>query len=65
MGELTVGTQYVCVKGDNINRPTIHWGGVGGEHVLAQNHFSLGPSHISYCPLAPVVLLGPKISAHG
>lgn len=65
MGELTVGTQYMCVKGDNINRPTIHWGGVGGEHVLAQNQFSLWPSHISYCPLAPVVLLGPKISAHG
>ena len=41
LGELTAGTQYTFVNGDNINRLMIHWGGLGRELLLVQNQFSL------------------------
>lgn len=32
--ELTVGTQYMSINGDNINGLEISWGGVGRERLL-------------------------------
>lgn len=63
MEELAVGTQCLSVDGDNIHRLKISPGGVGGEHLLAQNHFSFSLPRISYYPSAPVVLLSPRVPA--
>ena len=50
MEELIVGTQYMSIKGYNLNGLEISWGRVGREHLLVQNQFSLLLRHIYYYP---------------